>query len=150
MKLCILPVWANRIGFHPKALNRFEVLTDFVFERNGKIELNDITTHVGNWKSFKIFTCHLVDETQVLMGRSPKSEYDSLVSIVQGTDKWLQIGDVQSYNTELVQKIRLKTPIKVFSVPGAEKSYIKWNFQYEKPSLRKYLKENILQILKQK
>jgi len=148
--------YSSRMGhsdwiiIHPMAFSRFEGLIDFEFERSGRIELNDIITHVGRWKSFKIFTCHLMDETQVLMGRSPKSDHDTLISIVKGPDEWLRVEDLQQYNAEVVQKIGLRTPMKVFSIPGAEKSYIKWNFQYEKPSLRKYLKESFLKILKQK
>lgn len=149
-------MYSSRMGhsdwiiIHPMAFSRFEGLIDFEFERSGRIELNDIITHVGRWKSFKIFTCHLVDETQVLMGRSPKSDHEALISIVKGPDEWLETKTEQPQHFQPHYKLGLRTPMKVFSIPGAERSYIKWNFQYEKPSLRKYLKENLLKILKQK
>lgn len=149
-------MYSSRMGrsdwivIHPNAFNRFEGLIDFEFQRNDKIELNNIVSHVGCWNSFKIFTCHLVDETQVLMGRSPKSDHDALISIVKGTDEWLETKIEQPQQFQPHYKLGLRTPMKVFSIPGAERSYIKWNFQYEKPSLRKYLKEKLLQTLKQK
>jgi hypothetical protein len=130
---------ADWVVIHPSAMYQFERSKDFQFELNRVIALNDMVSHIGNWRYLKIFTSYLVDEDQILMGRSSSSQTDTLVSIVKGKDEWLQtdIADEKSFQT--LWKIGLRTPMKVFAIPGSEKNYLKFKIQYEKPSLRKWI-----------
>lgn len=134
---------ADWVVIHPVAMSRFEQSRDFQFEMSGEIALNDMVSHIGNWRYLKIFTSPLVDENQVLIGRSATTDTDALVSIVKGEDEWLQTEIVDERSFQTLYKIGLKAPMKVFAIPGSEKSYFKFKIQYEKPSLRRWIWQSI-------
>jgi hypothetical protein len=130
---------ADWVVIHPMSMYRFERSRDFQFERSGKIALNEMVSHIGNWRQLKIFTSYLVDPDQVLMGRGSTSDRDTLVSIVKGKDEWLQTEIVDERSFQTLHRLGLRTPMKVVPVPGSERSYLRWTIQREKPGLRRWL-----------
>jgi hypothetical protein len=134
---------ADWVVIHPMAMYQFERSRDFQFQKDGEITLNEMVSHFGNWRYLKIFTSYLVDEDQILMGRSSTSETDTLVSIVKGKDEWLQTEIVDEKSFQPLYKLGLRTPMKVFVIPGSEKSYLKFKIQHEKPSLRRWIWQSI-------
>jgi len=138
----------NWIVVNPSTLYRFEKCLDFQYERGGTVTTNDIISHVGNLRYLKVFTSHLVEKTQIIMGRGASIEHDNTISIVKGESELLQTETIENQSFKTFQKIRLRTPIKIFSFPDSANNYLQWKFQYEKPSLRKYLKEISFRILK--
>lgn len=134
---------AGWVVIHPKAMSRFESSRDFQFERSGEVTLNDVVSHIGNWRYLKVFASPLMDENQILIGRCATSDADTLVSIVNAEDEWLETEIVDERSFQTLYKLGLRTSMKVFAIPGSEKSYLRWTFQYEKPSLRRWIWQSI-------
>lgn len=117
----------------PKTAIRFAGLADFVYGSECRIaDLNERVRQFGSWKHLKIWTSWLVKDGQVLMGRRSTSSSDTLVSAVVGEVEWLQAETV-SPNYGNVFNLALRRNTQVFSVPGSENSYVKFNFVHKKP-----------------
>lgn len=99
-----------------------------------------IVNYIGNWKNLKIYTSHIAQDNQILIGRSFTSDFDYLVSILIGDDEWFESIDS---NNEKNTILSLTIPTKVFSFPSSSVGYIKWNVQKEKPSLRRWLWDSL-------
>lgn len=128
----------------PKTAMCFERLLDFVYGSEGRIaDLNDQVTQFGSWKHLKIWTSWLVGDGQVLMGRRSTSPSDTLVSAVVGEAEWLHAETVNP-NYDTIFNLALQKNAKVFSIPGSEKSYLKWSFEHTKPSFWKWLGKKLI------
>lgn len=129
----------------PKTAIRFAGLADFVYGSEGRIaDLNEQVTQFGSWRHLKIWTSWLVKDGQVLMGRRSTSSSDALVSAVVGEVEWLHAETV-SPNCGTVFNLALRRNTQVFSVPGSEKSYLKWSFENNKPSFWKWFGKKLFQ-----
>jgi len=134
---------ADWIVIHPKAMYRLNQSKDFQSEMSEENTSNGIVSNIGNWRHLKVFVSPSIDKNQILMGRESTSDTDTLVSIVKGEDEWFDAEIVDERSFQTLYNLGLRTPMKVFAIPGSEKSYLRWTFQYEKPSLRRWIWQSI-------
>lgn len=129
-----------------KTAMRFEGLPDFVYCSEGQIaDLNEQMIQFGSWKHLKIWTSWLIEDDQVLMGRSSTTPNDNLVSAVFGEVEWLHTETVTS-DFSIMLNIELQRNYQVFSIPGTEKSYLKWSFEHNKPSIWKWFGKKLIKL----
>lgn len=128
----------------PKTAMRFERLPDFVYGSEGRIsDLNEPVTQFGSWKHLKIWTSWLVEDGQVLMGRKSTNPSDPLVSAVVGEAEWLR-AETATPDFSIMFNIGLQRNSQVFSIPGSEKSYLKWSFTHNKSNFWKWFGKKLI------
>jgi hypothetical protein len=129
-----------------KTAMRLERLPDFVYGSEGRIaDPNEQVNQFGSWKHLKIWTSWLVGDGQVLMGRRSTNPKDPLVSAAVGEAEWLQ-AETATSDFSIMLNVELQRNAKVFSIPGSEKSYLKWSFEYNKPNFWKWFGKKLIKL----
>ena len=127
----------NWIIVSPKTAAKFARFPEFIYRNAG--DTNENIRIFGLIHSIKIYSTHLISDDVVLMGRESKSDHDQLISAVVGPKNQIHFEQVQHSSFETIHKIGIKTSLKVFDIPGSEKSYVKLNFSNQEPNLWKHL-----------
>ena len=141
---------ATWICINPKAIPYLQRNIKFTSVENIQYEPRNKIPQIGFINNLSVYATEFIPEDQVLMGRSTANEYTPAIMIIQGHEEWIKTEyfDEISFNQKV--NITFKSARNVSAIPGAKKTYTLFDFQYEKPSLTKYLLKKFKSFLKLK
>jgi hypothetical protein len=143
---------AKWIVVSPKLACIFEDQSNFEYTKSNDVAplAFGMTSHLGTWHAghgFNVYVSYLIKDDWILIGRSPNSQNDKVITTIVGDDIF-QHNKMLNRTLEEIHLVELSKTYKTVLIPGCETSYAKWNFVYKHETFSDWLINKVKSFFK--